>query len=109
METLPMIPKDQLICKSHAASMLMIFTERHFKDLVLHIYERAKKNQERWLYYNLVNILLYRVTNEWVDQMEAVEMDATLIREMSVSDQEEYVRVYENRYSHWLRYGVLMP
>lgn len=107
MVTLPMIPKGQKVCKGHASSMLMTYTEKYFKHLVLSIYETAKRNHESGLYFDLVNILLNRMMNAWVDTAEAMGTDATLIREMSIHDQEEYVRVYENRYPRWLRLGVL--
>jgi len=103
MVTLPIFPANQYVCHSHAAATLMTFTQGCLKDTIERVYNRAKERQSQGLYYELVNTLLYHAMNLWVDMQEARDIDATLIREMSVHDQEEYVRVYENRYNLWLK------
>lgn len=103
MEKMPIIPKDQYVCHSHAAQNLMTFTEECHPDIVQKIYQRARDNNSMGLYYNLVNTLLYTVMNKWVDMQDQRGIEADLIREMSIADQEEFVRVYENRYNLWLQ------
>lgn len=86
---------------SHAVNDLILFTDntRNLAELRDYIFESTARedemiiNHSQYLYYQLINLLLYKAMNQYLDEFPGKE-DHKHIAEMTVAQQEEYVQLY---------------